>query len=287
MPHITFGFDGVATIGWHWRQSLASKMSVGFWKALLLFCACCPENAFSPLTCTNMLLKNSSEKTTDSNLVTSTTSYDRSPVTPAMTRILESLFNKTSSSRQENITATSPGTSPSSFMQTSSSASLDITTQDMLTSSRWDYLTRTTVADVSNVTLGFANITPLAGNDTDNDTVCTNEYCVSNDEYVDMILAYLYPKPFEWLLIAAYMVAFCVGLVGNFLVCFAVWRNHNMRTVTNYFIVNLAVADLMVILICLPPTILVDITETWFMGSAMCKIVKYLQVRKILFSIWL
>ncbi|KAH0821636.1 hypothetical protein GEV33_001155 [Tenebrio molitor] len=51
-----------------------------------------------------------------------------------------------------------------------------------------------------------------------------------------------------------------------------------MRTVTNYFIVNLAVADFLVILFCLPPSVVWDVTITWFFGVAMCKIVLYLQV---------
>ena len=42
--------------------------------------------------------------------------------------------------------------------------------------------------------------------------------------------------------------------------------------------VNLAVADFLVILICLPPTLLSDVTETWYMGSVMRKVVKYFQV---------
>lgn len=56
------------------------------------------------------------------------------------------------------------------------------------------------------------------------------------------------------------------------------FRNRTMRTVTNYFIVNLAVADFLVILICLPPTVLWDVTETWFMGTLACKLVLYFQV---------
>ncbi|EJY57935.1 AAEL005310-PA, partial [Aedes aegypti] len=65
--------------------------------------------------------------------------------------------------------------------------------------------------------------------------------------------------------------------VGNALVCIAVYTNHSMRTVTNIFIVNLAVADFFVILFCLPPTVVWDVTETWFMGKAMCKVVIYFQ----------
>lgn len=52
-----------------------------------------------------------------------------------------------------------------------------------------------------------------------------------------------------------------------------------MRTVTNIFIVNLAIADLLVIILCLPATVVWDVTETWFLGEAMCKGVLYLQVR--------
>lgn len=51
-----------------------------------------------------------------------------------------------------------------------------------------------------------------------------------------------------------------------------------MRTVTNYFIVNLSLADVLVTIICLPASLVVDITETWFFGQTLCKIVPYLQV---------
>jgi hypocretin (orexin) receptor 2 len=61
-------------------------------------------------------------------------------------------------------------------------------------------------------------------------------------------------------------------------VCVVVWRSQHMHTVTNCFIVNLSVADLMVILICLPPSVVEDVAETWFAGGVMCKLVKYVQV---------
>ena len=67
-------------------------------------------------------------------------------------------------------------------------------------------------------------------------TFCLNAYCVSEEEYIDMILDYIKPTVFEYCLIVTYVIVFITGLVGNFLVCFAVWRNHSMRNVTNYFI---------------------------------------------------
>ena len=117
-----------------------------------------------------------------------------------------------------------------------------------------------------------------SGRSSEAPAACTNDYCIPDDEYFDMILEYIFPRPSEWVLIGAYAIVFVAGLVGNGLVCFAVWRNPSMRTVTNYFIVNLAVADFLVLTICLPPTVVGDVTETWYLGSVMCKIVKYLQV---------
>lgn len=110
---------------------------------------------------------------------------------------------------------------------------------------------------------------------------CTNDYCETDDDYIDRIEAYIFPSVYEWILIGLHCMVFIVGLVGNFLVCLAVYRNHTMRTVTNMFIVNLAIADFLVIFLCLPPTVLWDITETWFMGSTLCKIIPYFQVNKI------
>lgn len=57
----------------------------------------------------------------------------------------------------------------------------------------------------------------------------------------------------------AYTMVFLVGLVGNLLVVSVVCRSPRMRNVTNYFIVNLAVADVLVLVFCLPATLLSNI----------------------------
>lgn len=121
----------------------------------------------------------------------------------------------------------------------------------------------------------------------DQNETCTNDYCETDDDYITRIEDYLFPSVYEWILIALHCLVFVVGLVGNFLVCLAVYRNHTMRTVTNMFIVNLAIADFLVIFLCLPPTVLWDITETWFMGSTLCKIIPYFQVRNLSFLYFL
>ena len=50
------------------------------------------------------------------------------------------------------------------------------------------------------------------------------------------------------------------------------------RTVTNMFIMNLAAADLLVLVFCLPATVVQDVTKTWFFGLILCKFVNYIQV---------
>jgi hypothetical protein len=124
------------------------------------------------------------------------------------------------------------------------------------------------------------NIEDWPQNSTRNCTLYANDYCEPSEDYLDRMLEHIYPDHYEWALICAHFIVFVVGLIGNALVCVAVFRNTSMRTVTNYFIVNLAVADFMVILFCLPPTVAWDVTATWFLGDAMCKIVLYIQVSR-------
>jgi hypothetical protein len=131
----------------------------------------------------------------------------------------------------------------------------------------------------SQITLSSDHVTvDWSSNETNMTTVvCSNDYCISDDDYIAMIRDYVFPTAFEWTLTALYVIVFLLGVTGNALVCYVVWRNAHMRTITNLFIVNLSAADLLVLVVCLPPSALVDITETWYFGVTMCKLVHYLQ----------
>ena len=59
----------------------------------------------------------------------------------------------------------------------------------------------------------------------------------------------------------------------------AVTTTKSMQSVTNIFIVNLAMADMLVMLFCAPPSVIWDVTNTWIFGSLMCRIVIYIQVK--------
>ncbi|XP_050402595.1 orexin receptor type 2 isoform X2 [Patella vulgata] len=90
---------------------------------------------------------------------------------------------------------------------------------------------------------------------------------------------------YEWILICLSVIVFVMGLVGNALVWFSVWRNPRMRSPTNIFLVNLALADFLVILICLPPTVIADYMGMWILGTAMCKVISYLQKVSVFVSV--
>lgn len=106
----------------------------------------------------------------------------------------------------------------------------------------------------------------------------------TDEEWYKEILEFIAPDTEHWVVIVLIIFTFLLGIGGNLLVCLAVWRNRNLRTLTNIHLVNLAVADFLVIAVCLPPTLLQDAMESWFLGTIGCKIVIYLQVRTPFFD---
>lgn len=61
-------------------------------------------------------------------------------------------------------------------------------------------------------------------------------------------------------------------IFGNLLVMVAVLASTKLRTVTNYFVVSLAVADLSVGIIVLPYSIVLEVLEVWIFGHTWCQI---------------
>ncbi len=56
---------------------------------------------------------------------------------------------------------------------------------------------------------------------------------------------YTLDEPSTRVLVVAYSVVFILAVVGNIMVLVVILCNKAMRSVTNYFLVNLAVSDLM------------------------------------------
>ncbi|XP_054088383.1 allatostatin-A receptor [Zeugodacus cucurbitae] len=88
------------------------------------------------------------------------------------------------------------------------------------------------------------------------------------------------------------VVPFCFGIFalsgffGNTLVILVVLFNQQMHSTTNLLIVNLAVADLLFVVFCIPFTATDYITEYWPFGDLWCRTVQYLIVVTAFASIY-
>ena len=95
-----------------------------------------------------------------------------------------------------------------------------------------------------------------------------------NDAFLTLILKFLLSiqVPIIFGIIAV------VGFFGNALVVVVVIANSQMRSTTNLLIINLALADLLFIVFCVPFTASDYALPFWPYGEVWCKIVQYLVI---------
>ncbi|KAL6490716.1 hypothetical protein MHYP_G00010610 [Metynnis hypsauchen] len=75
--------------------------------------------------------------------------------------------------------------------------------------------------------------------------------------------------------IILYSLIFLLGVLGNSLIITVLVRNRRMRTVTNLFLLSLAVSDLMLCVFCMPFTLIPNLMENFVFGSGICKTATY------------
>ncbi|XP_029998434.1 KISS1 receptor b [Sphaeramia orbicularis] len=80
-----------------------------------------------------------------------------------------------------------------------------------------------------------------------------------------------------WLVPSFFGLIMLVGVVGNALVIHVVTKHQQMKTVTNFYIVNLATTDILFLLCCVPFTATLYPLPSWIFGEFMCRLVNYLQ----------
>ncbi|KAM4615162.1 putative G-protein coupled receptor 19 [Polymixia lowei] len=72
-------------------------------------------------------------------------------------------------------------------------------------------------------------------------------------------------------------VLWLVSILGNALVCLVIHRSRRTQSTTNYFVVSMACADLLLSLGCAPFVLLQVTSGSWPLSAAACKAVRYLQ----------
>lgn len=68
------------------------------------------------------------------------------------------------------------------------------------------------------------------------------------------------------------------AVLGNALVIISVQRNRKLRVITNYFVVSLAMADMLVALCAMTFNASVELSGRWLFGAFMCNVYNSLDV---------
>ncbi|XP_023289891.1 cholecystokinin receptor type A [Orussus abietinus] len=90
----------------------------------------------------------------------------------------------------------------------------------------------------------------------------------------------------EGLIVPLYAVIFFLSVIGNALVLITLARNKRMRTVTNVYLLNLAVSDLLLGVFCMPFTLLGQMLKNFVFGTTMCKLIPYFQAVSVSVGVW-
>lgn len=87
-------------------------------------------------------------------------------------------------------------------------------------------------------------------------------------------------KPFthvEYIKIILTMLVIFVALVGNVGIIIAVSFNRSLRTTINLYLVNLAVADILICACCMSVYLINQLTEVFVLGPIVCKLNAFCQ----------
>lgn len=113
--------------------------------------------------------------------------------------------------------------------------------------------------------------------------VCNFSSIKSVGDVYDLVLnpnCYRHSIPFSLFLTLAYLCILGFGLVGNSLVIYVVGWKIKTRSASSIFILNLAFADILVILCCIPATLAANlfIRKSYFQKSIIMEIIWELEI---------
>ncbi|KAI8521546.1 Serpentine type 7TM GPCR chemoreceptor Srsx [Branchiostoma belcheri] len=104
-------------------------------------------------------------------------------------------------------------------------------------------------------------------------------------EYFDLA-EYVLSTRSQIAIVVVYSVAILLSLIGNILVVMVMAKNLSKGTKLRTFLINLAVADLVMAVFCMPFTFTDVMLQQWLFGSVMCPLVRFFQVLSVSVSIF-
>lgn len=112
-----------------------------------------------------------------------------------------------------------------------------------------------------------------------------DEANLTDAEYEDLVRATLWPQTVEKTFVVILLCMMVVGVIGNTLVVVVVISKRSMWSQMNIFLTNLACADLLILIFCLPPTVINDVTKTFWFSELFCKSILFFQNTSVYVSI--
>ncbi|CAH0629114.1 unnamed protein product [Chrysodeixis includens] len=92
---------------------------------------------------------------------------------------------------------------------------------------------------------------------------------------------------YEWrFILPPYFLIFMLSVSGNCLVIATLASNRRMRTITNVYLLNLAISDFLLGVFCLPFTLVGQIYRRFLFGALLCKLIPFLQAVSVSVDVW-
>ena len=110
-------------------------------------------------------------------------------------------------------------------------------------------------------------------------TATTTTYTISNSNYTNptsgnMAAVQTIPSLVMTTIFIFNGILATIGIAGNVVVCLIIVRGRKMYTIANLFLMNLAIADMCVLVVSYPLWVLQTVAPTsWPFGAALCKII--------------
>nr|XP_041630993.1 alpha-2C adrenergic receptor [Drosophila kikkawai] len=86
--------------------------------------------------------------------------------------------------------------------------------------------------------------------------------------------------------VPCYSAILLCAVVGNLLVVLTLVQNRRMRTITNVFLLNLAISDILLGVFCMPVTLVGTLLRHFIFGELLCKLIQFAQAASVAVSSW-
>ena len=115
-------------------------------------------------------------------------------------------------------------------------------------------------------------------NNSNNDSNLFNE---SNEEESFSVITLTVPQIV--LFSTLFTLASIIALAGNVVVMIVIIFRRELRHFTNYFFLNLSIADILVLVVCIP-TVFQDLffPDRWIYGYHLCEYLNFLLIKKFI-----